>query len=327
MMMLSDVLEPLDGGRRLLNRLPLHAPLRCLHRVAQVAAELAWTGVVDRVAPLHGQILDVAPGAQMPRYGSLALYVHWSPTGRISAMVRRQVALWHANGFDVFFITNAKPPKADWDAIAESSVLRIMRNNAGRDFGAWRDAAAIAMRNMPWPTEILLANDSVLGPFRPLEPLVAAWRKGGEGLFGLTESLGGGAHLQSYALLARGAGAIGTMLDHLAELSYYRSKWRLVQQGEIGLTRRMRVDGHRCAALFGYRALCESAAVRPDRALNPTHHLWRELIERQGFPYLKTELVLRNPGHLPGVERWDELVPAAEALLIREHLTVMSARR
>ena len=57
--------------------------------------------------------------------------------------------------------------------------------------------------------------------------------------------------------------------------------------------------------------------------LNPCHHLWRVLIERMSFPYLKTELVRRNPGRLPGVQDWAELVPEPEAALIREHLAMM----
>ena len=90
--------------------------------------------------------------------------------------------------------------------------------NVGRDFGAWRDAAAVALQRFGTPQELLLTNDSVLGPFLPLAPLVDAWRAGGEGFFGLTESLGGGPHLQSYALLGRGEKAVGEMLGHLAAL-------------------------------------------------------------------------------------------------------------
>jgi hypothetical protein len=57
--------------------------------------------------------------------------------------------------------------------------------------------------------------------------------------------------------------------------------------------------------------------------LNPSHHLWRVLIECMDFPYLKTELVRRNPGNLPGVDGWAQLVPADEARLILDHLAIM----
>ncbi|MBX9752364.1 MAG: hypothetical protein K5Q68_22435, partial [Roseococcus sp.] len=156
---------------------------------------------------------------------------------------------------------------------------------------------------------------------------------------GLTESLGGGAHLQSYALLARGAAAVAMLRTHLDGFVDSRSKWRVVQRGELGLSRRMQAAGVRCAALFGYaRLLAEvdeatrlslgprfAEAEALDRyPLNPCHHLWRVLVERMGFPYLKTELVLRNPGRLPGVSAWREVVPPEEAGIIQAHLELMA---
>jgi hypothetical protein len=171
--------------------------------------------------------------------------------------------------------------------------------NVERDFGAWRDALAVVLRDRPSPRELLLANDSVLGPIRPIAPVIAGLPAGGDGLFGLTENRGGGAHLQSYALLARGGVAVKDMAAQVASSQSSRSKWRLVQKGEIGLTRHMLARGHRVAALFGYDRL--TGALRSDdlRPLgprcaepdaverypfNPTHHLSRVLIERFGFP-------------------------------------------
>jgi hypothetical protein len=97
----------------------------------------------------------------------------------------------------------------------------------------------------------------------------------------------------------------------------------------------MLARGHRVAALFGYDRI--AGALRPDDLrplgprfaepdavdrypLNPTHHLWRVLIERFGFPFLKTELVQRNPERLPGVDAWPALVDGPTRRLLDEHL-------
>lgn len=337
-------LYDLDAARsaipRALHGLAVHSPWRFVRRATQVVFELANASLLDRLAPQRGGVTQVTKGHCSLRGLSLALYVHWSPDGRISAMVRRQVALWRDCGFDVVFISNSDPAAEDWNAIGEHTVLRVRRRNTGRDFGGWRDGAALALQHLPRPSELLLANDSVLGPFRPLQPFVDAWRGGGEGLFGMTNSLGGGTHLQSYLLLARGAAPVATMLAHLAAFRDSRSKWRIVQQGEIGLTRRMLREGHRCAAICGYDAICAAvddgsrdalgprfAAARPwPYPLNPTHHLWRVLIEKFGFPYLKTELIRRNPGGLPGVAAWADFVPIEHAILIRDHLEMFDRR-
>ena len=225
--------------------LATRAPARFVRRVGEVLWETGSAALLDRFAPQKPEIFEASPGLASPP-ASLALYLHWSPDGRISRMVRRQIRLWREAGFGCVFITNAHPPAEDWGAIAEDSVLRIRRANVGRDFGAWRDAAAVALQRFGTPQELLLTNDSVLGPFLPLAPLVDAWRAGGDGFFGLTESLGGGPHLQSYASLGRGEKAVGEMLDHLAALKNTRSKWQLVQRGEIGLTQRMLRAGVPC---------------------------------------------------------------------------------
>lgn len=335
---LTDLHAPEGGLPRALHGLAARSPLTFARRAAEVGWEFASAAVLDRLAPLAPEIQRVEPGRAPAAGASLALYLHWSPDGRVSAMVREQLALWRAQGFAVVFVTNSAPPPEDWDAVGADCALRLQRANVGRDFGAWRDAAAIAMQRLGTPGELLLANDSVLGPFLPLDPLVAAWRAGGEGIFGMTESWGGGPHLQSYALLARGAAPVALLARHLAEFQDSRSKWRVVQQGEIGLAARARAAGLRMAALFGYARLIAEvdeatrgtlgprfadAAALQRYPLNPCHHLWRVLVERMGFPWLKTELVRRNPGRLPGVERWEELVPGREAALIRDHLALM----
>lgn len=337
---LSELAAPEGGAPRILHGLAARAPLTFLRRAAEVALEVTQAALLDRLAPLKGGLLEVAAGGAARQGRSLALYLHWSPDGRVSPMVLRQLRLWRAAGFDVVFITNApqRPPEADWEALAAETCMRIHRENVGRDFGGWRDGAALAVAKFGPPDELLLANDSVLGPFLPLAPLMVAWRAGGEGIFGMTESLGGGPHLQSYALLARGGTPVALLLEHLAAFCDSRSKWRVVQQGELGLARRMRAAGVRGAALFGYqrltalvddttRASLGARFAAPDAfgryPLNPCHHLWRVLVERMGFPFLKTELVRRNPGHLSGVEHWPELMTPEAAALIREHLAMM----
>lgn len=334
---------PLNRARpgqapRLLHGLGTNSVPRFLHRAASVGIELCFAAVADRVVPLRVAPPEVAPGRALPRGASFALYLHWSPDGRISALVRRQVALWREEGFGVVFLTNAAPPAADWDAIAADTVLRVRRDNVGRDFAAWRDGLRLVQERFGDPAELLLANDSVLGPFRPLAPLVAAWRAAGEGVFGMTESLAGGAHLQSYALLARGAGPIASLAAHLAGVPASRSKWRLVQQGEIALAGRMAADGHLCGALFDYPTLCGLADAElrqslgprfaaPDALwrfpLNPTHHLWRPLVARMGFPFLKRELLRRMADPLSPRAAWRALVPAGEAALIEDHMRLM----
>jgi hypothetical protein len=330
---------------------------RLIRRAAELGGEIAAglpRDALRRLRPGPPPLLRVEAGTDpRPNARSVALYVHYSPSGQVSGMVLRQLAGLAAEGFAVVFVTMAAGvPEADWQAVRARAALVVQRRNFGLDFGAWRDVAPEAARRWPAAEEVLLANDSVLGPIRPLAPMLAALRGGGPGLFGLTESIQGGAHLQSYFLLARGTAVVADLQHFLAAMRLSHSKWLVVRRGELRLARWMRGRGHRVAALFGYRRLVAATLADADerarlaashpllrgleamapaaraellrhQPLNPTHHLWQALVRRLGFPFLKTELVRRNPGRLPGVDEWPALLPPdapCPAALIREHL-------
>ena len=358
---LTEVAATRPGMRRAAHGLAHQSPLRFLRRVVEVGLEVALADARDALSRRRARpdpIRRMEPGLDpFPSARGVALYVHYSRSGQVSDMVRTQLAAYTAAGFAVVFVSVAPDlPEAAFQAARACCALVVHRRNGGMDFGAWQDLAPEASRRWPEATEWLLTNDSILGPLRPLAPLFAALRAGGEGVFGMTESAQGGHHLQSYFVLARGAAAIGALRDFLAALRLSSSKWRVVQRGELGLTRYLLGRGIRVQALFGYARLVRAAladnaettylvaacpALAPLSALppgqrepaleaallrwplNPTHPLWRCLVQRLGFPFIKTQLVRHNPGHLPGVAEWPLLVgPEApcSATMLQAHL-------
>lgn len=293
------------------------------------------------IAPTTKSRLHIEAGESIDAGAtSVALYVHYSASGLISEMVRRQVAILRQAGFSVVFISMAAGiPASNWVDIQHLAALRVQRANFGLDFGAWRDLLPEVRRRWPDMTELLLANDSILGPIHSLESALLTMRSGGDGLFGLTESLQGGPHLQSYFLLARGKPVVKDVMHFVEHLYIGHSKWLLVRMAEVRLSRWMRRRGHRVAVLFGYDRAVRVAVADPEERgrlqsvykklgnlsrlsdaeavaalrrwpLNPTHHLWHVLATRFDFPFIKTELVQRNPAGLPGVKEWQAVVPA-----------------
>jgi lipopolysaccharide biosynthesis protein len=270
-------------------------------------------------------------------------------------MVQGQLRSYRALGFDVVFVSNAvNIAEEDWTATGEHCWKMIRRGNVGLDFGAWRDAAALLFTGAEPPEELLLVNDSVLGPIAPLEPVLTCARTLSSGIVGLTESWQGGVHLQSYFLLARGMDATSDVLNFLGQLRLSTSKWLMVQRGEFGLTRFMAQRGHRVAALFGYArvvdtiladvdecrytaALLPQSAAAPEQSellrraffewpLNPTVHLWHGLSRCLLFPFIKTSVLRQNPERLLGVAGLSELLEGAgghSADVLREHLSLL----
>ena len=360
--MLTDLHEASPGLRRVAHGYATSGTWkRVLYRAATVGQEVVGALPRDaaRVVRTPAAPLRMEEGVHPERKATrIALYVHYSATGQVSDMVRCQLALLHQFGFAIVFISMAAHiPEDDWQAVRAICALAVHRENFGRDFGAWHDVMPEVRRRWPHPHELMLANDSVLGPIHPMAPLIEALRGGGNGLFGLTESLQGGPHLQSYLLLTRGEAAVTDLMDFLQTLYVSHSKWLLVQMGEIRLARWMRRRGHRVAAVFGYHRLVQAAVADPaerrrlmgsseklrglnhlpaqdaeallhEWPLNPTQHLWHVLATKFADPFVKTELVLRNPGRLPEVDQWPGVVPPASPCplpMLQAHLQTMTA--
>jgi hypothetical protein len=65
------------------------------------------------------------------------------------------------------------------------------------------------------------------------------------------------------------------------------------------------------------------AAVEAGRPLNPSHYFWDPLISRMGCPFLKRELLLKNPVRIPGLVHWQDVIQVAgkyDTDLIVRHL-------
>lgn len=311
----------------------------------------------ERRRGARSRILRMASGAPSRGTGSLALYAHFSPHSGVTEMVLMQLREYVRLGFRVVFATASPSVSAEeWSRLCEVAEVVIQRRNHGFDFGAWSDALQVAPLDLGEFDELLLANDSVVGPVFPLDEPLARLRAEGEGVFGLTESVQHRTHLQSYFLLACGRAAVGDMAAFLGNLRLSASKRLTIRRGEIGLTDAMRARGHHVAALWSYteveRAVVSSEAervalgamvpalgrvtARPepgytlalhramlDVPLNPVHHFAGPLLRLFRFPFLKTELLLRNPARSPEALAWRELIPAEAPCppeLIADHL-------
>jgi hypothetical protein len=280
----------------------------------------------------------------------VALYAHYNPYGRVSGMVLKQLELLRDEGFDTLFVSMS-PIKDPAHQTALEPLVRsvIVRKSFGRDFGAWHDIARLNETLVRGAEEVLLINDSMLGPFFPLGPIFEGMLARGEGLFGLTDSPDRSPHLQSYFLLFRGQAAIAALWDFLGAIKLSFVKDTMIRRGEVRLSKFISSRGVPQWASFPFDQLERHVVadarylepllaaygslsplqivpmgddVDPVRvarmsvqvalmriALNPTHYYWRALIEAFGFPYVKTNLITENPACIPDIDAWRDLVP------------------
>ena len=310
---------------------------RRLRRLVPVLAELVRAGIADTRESKRSEnrIRRCYAGQQATRAGNgLAIYAHYSQAGHVHEMILRQLALYGEAGFDIVFVTMSdRLDEDDIRNLLPLARLIIHRRSFGRDFGAWRDAADLAVKALGLPGELLLVNDSVLGPLRPIDRLIERMREHGPGLIGLTDSRMGPPHLQSYFLLAEGPAAVADVFSFLDQLKLSHSEWLMVRRGEFGLTRRMAARGHAVVSMFAYDVV-RAAAIdagnglpMPRAPMNPTHHAWRVLLEEFDFPFIKRDLVMRNPNAVDGVECWSSVAPTdgpVDEIVLRSYLIAAS---
>ncbi len=264
----------------------------------------------------------------------VAVFCHFDGGGRIRAHTRRYIDALRAEGLDIAFVTNAghlAPEDLGW--IRSRAAQVIIRRNVGYDFGAWRDAILQCGLPRPETTLLLIANDSVYGPFRPLGPLLQRLDFAAADVWGLTESRQHRSHLQSYFVAFGPAALASPAFQRFWQgVGNVRSKWWIITRYEIGLTRACEAAGLRCRAVWPYAALiaavhaetgqegtdpfaqaCRAGTERILEAaaegltLNPTADLWRVLIA-QGMPFIKRELIQKNPSGVPDTAFWPAVV-------------------
>lgn len=288
----------------------------------------------------------------------VVVFVHYDRQGVVHDFVWHYLRQLHALGFAIVFSSNS-PRLADSqiEPLRDICALILRRDNVGYDFGAYKEGIA-AVPDRTALDMLLLANDSVYGPLHHLAGLLERMDPEDADVWGASDSWEFSFHLQSYFLLfhkaALASPAFGAFWDRLR---YVQSKTWIIRKYEIGLTRALRRAGLRCRAAFPYRqaatALIEAVVERniagdgidPVRKsfiqqvfrtinagvpLNGTHFFWDYLIAQMDFPFLKRDLLQKNPARIPLLNYWERVVKQSsdyDTELILRHLELSLKNR
>ena len=267
----------------------------------------------------------------------IAILCHFDRAGRLREDLRHYIRELARVDFTVILVSNSPRLDSAAEAFAAQHCAGVVRRrNVGFDFGAWKDALAACDLPRPETTLLLLANDSLYGPVRPLLPALSRLDFAAADIWGLTDSWQRRYHLQSYLLIAGPAAfnspAWGGFWRNVRPLA---SKHWVIRRYEIGFSQAMLRAGFRLGALWPYRALLETVAslsngvvsngddpldaararqlrrirtaIAGGQPLNPTSDLWRVLIS-QGFPFIKRELLRDNPTRIADLFEWRTLL-------------------
>ena len=265
---------------------------------------------------------------------SEAVYLHFDRGGAVHDYVIRQLQELVSAGFRITFVSNA--PKFDPNCPAEiiPHCRQILwRRNVGYDFGGYKDGIA-AVGDLGRVKRLLLMDDSVYGPFRPLSEVLAAVDPSQTDMWGITDSWEHNYHIQSYfVLFLKGAIESHVFSRFWNSYPYVNRKGWVIRKGEIGLTQAFTQHKVRVSVLNPFFDVAKVVLAKLERAnvddlppahrdflrdlrsmliqgrpMNQSHFFWDTLVTDCGCPFLKREVILLNPARLPYAWRWSEII-------------------
>ena len=247
-----------------------------------------------RVLDANGTAVTVEGEDELDTAGTVdrvAVLAHWNLSTQLSRSVATTVeALVDAEYSVVLVSTSEAEGRIKWPGKRPSRVTVLRRPNLGHDFGSW--ATAIDRYPRIFDAErVLLLNDSLAGPFAPLDRLLAMFHTSTADAWAITETTQFGLHLQSYFIGFPGRSLRERPLRRFwHEIRVEPTKEDVIWRNEIGLSALLRRER------FVWDVAVPSGRVVPN-GTNPTIIGWRALLDR-GVPFVKREL-LRRPGVAP----------------------------
>ncbi len=278
-----------------------------------------------------------------------AVYVHYDRQGVVHDYVIEQLRQLVTSQFRITFVSNAQQLR-ETSVVAVKPFCRtvIWRRNVGYDFGAYKDGIA-ALGDLSGCERLLLMNDSVYGPLRPLPEVLAEIDVSRTDVWGITDSWDHHYHIQSYFILFfQDALESRSFQSFWRRFPYVNSKAWLIHNGEIRLTQILTQEKLRAAVLCPYWDVAKSVLAKleirsPEKLapahqaflenlqkqlvhgapVNPAHFFWETLVNDFKCPFIKRELIQSNPGGVVYTWRWPEVIGSDggyDPELIRRHL-------
>lgn len=252
----------------------------------------------------HGVVKDAFGDVVCERFSAkhldsdrVAVIAQFSVGQRVSMSLNTLAAEFLSNRYRVVVVSASEMPgELTFAPEVRDDITVLRKPNIGYDFGSW--ALGLAWdRSIPGRPYVVLANDSMVGPFAPLRSLLQDLEASRCDVFGLTESSQFRRHLQSYFLGYRNRVLADRVLDRFWNgIRHETDKNNIIQRNEIGLSALLRREAYVLTAEFRGDEL----GVGQE---NPTIKGWRQLLDA-GFPFVKRELV-RRPDLAPqGEQVW-----------------------
>ena len=213
----------------------------------------------------------------------IAYFAQWSSSEKVSASTQVLVKELIEFGYSVVLISACESPKAlEMNDDVRKQITVIRKPNIGYDFGSW----SVAMQLVPatrTARNVIVVNDSLVGPFTGLSDLLTALESSPFDVTGITDSVQMRHHVQSYMLhFKNGSFQNIGIVDFWNNIFVQEDKMEVIKSYELGLTAKAQAARLYVGALYPWNLVGQYWQ-------NPSVDGWSRLIDL-GFPFVKREV-------------------------------------
>ncbi len=239
-----------------------------------------------RVIDTSGAVLCLEQGSrEWLDHDRVAVVSSWSPTNVMSRSFSEYLKMLTEGDYVPFVVsTTISRDPLEWPFGLPENAVVVRRDNIGYDFGSYAAAlnAAPLLRDID---HLLLTNDSMVGPFAPINEILGTAESSNADICGLTESLQYVHHPQSFFLMFRkGVLTEEPMRRFFDEVRQQGEKVEIIQAYELGLSRHCAHEGYSWESVVGSHRTSVGAE-------NPTLYGWESLLDA-GVPFVKRNILL-----------------------------------
>jgi GT2 family glycosyltransferase len=231
------------------------------------------------------------------KHSKVCVFSHFDAQNEIKDYVIEYISAL-SEFMDVIFVSTAED-------LTEESIQKadaycksiIVKKNVGYDFGAWKTGIDAMGSSLDEYEQLILCNDSVYGPLFDLEDIFETMKS--NDFWAMTDNYEIEYHLQSYFMTyTKKAFTHNVFKSFWKDLKIYPNKQILIETNEIGFSKSLMDTELSYAAYY---------SCKDKNYVNVLHYYWEELIVQHKFPFIKNELIKRNPLNL-GIENWSAVI-------------------
>ena len=221
----------------------------------------------------------------------VCLFSSFSFAGKVEEYVFFYLAELKKTGFSIVFISTSPLSDSCVSRLSQYTFLIIERENKCPDFGSWK--AGLSMLNCEELNSILLANDSVFGPFVDLGDIISSMKNEYD-VWGMTENYEIDYHLQSYFLYFNKRAITSEIFKNFwINVDLSATKDEVINKYEVGISKLFRDNGFKLGAYADINVISKDA-THGRKVVNPLLVFAKPLIKKYQFPFFKRELIIKR---------------------------------